>query len=72
MEVTNRRRPPYKELRMWMVEKDIKSKDFADLLNLTDSQVSQRLNGTGADFKLEEIRTLANEYGEEIIETFFY
>lgn len=72
MDATNRRRPPYKEFRAWMVLHEVEVKDIADLLDLTQDIVYRRLSGTGPDFKLEEIRTMVDEYGEEIINLFFF
>lgn len=72
VDATKRRRPPYKEFRAWMLMHEVKSKDLADLLDISEVMVSQRLNGTGSDFRLEEIRTMVDEYGEEIINLFFF
>lgn len=61
-----RKRPPYKEFIAWMITNDVSRNDIKLLLNLSDSTLSHRLNGTGADFSMEEIRLLIAKYGESI------
>lgn len=66
-----RKRPPYKEFMAWMLVNDISRKDLIELLNLSDSTLSHRLNGTGADFSMEEVRKIVDKYGNEVTRFFF-
>lgn len=66
-----RKRPPYKEFMAWMLVNDISRKDLIELLNLSDSTLSHRLNGTGADFSMEEVRKILDKYGNELASFFF-
>nr|DAS21878.1 MAG TPA: SOS-response transcriptional repressor [Caudoviricetes sp.] len=67
---TTRKRPPYREFIAWMVVNQVSRKDIIELLSLSDSTLSHRLNGTGADFTMEEVRKLINAYGEEVSDFF--
>lgn len=67
-----RKRPPYKEFMAWMIINEVERRDVIDLLGISDSSLSQRLNGTGADFKPEEIRTLVKRYGKDIAPYFYF
>ena len=49
-----------------MIVNDVKRQDLQDLLGVTSATLSHRLNGTGADFTMEEVRTIINKYGEEV------
>ena len=64
--MSQRKRPPYKEFIAWMIVNDVKRQDLQDLLGVTSATLSHRLNGTGADFTMEEVRTIINKYGEEV------
>lgn len=65
-----RKRPPYREFMSWMIINDVSRSEIKDLLGLTDATLSHRLNGTGADFSIEEIRMLLNEYGNGLVDFF--
>lgn len=67
-----RKRLPYKEFMAWMLINEVERKDIVDLLGISDSSLSQRLNGTGADFKPEEIRTLVKRYVKNIAPYFYF
>lgn len=67
-----RKRPPYKEFMAWMLINEVERKDIVDFLGIIDSSLSQRLNGTGADFKPEEIRNLVKRYGKNIAPYFYF
>lgn len=54
---------PYTKFMAWMKENDVKPKDLYELLGLTKGQLSKRLNGTGADFTVAEVRTICLHYG---------
>lgn len=64
--MSQRKRPPYKEFIAWMIVNDVKRQELQDLLGVTSATLSHRLNGTGADFTMEEVRTIINKYGEEV------
>ena len=66
-----RKRPPYNEFMAWMLLNEVNRNDLKNLLGLTDSTLSHRLNGTGADFSLDEIRMLVEHFGIEVSK-FFY
>lgn len=68
----NRRRPPYKSFMAWMIENDVDRKEIKKLLDISDSSLSQRLNGTGADFTVSEVRTLVQHYGKKIAPYFYF
>lgn len=67
---TVRKRPPYKGFMAWMLVNDVSRKDIIELLSLSDSTLSHRLNGTGADFSIEEVRKLIATYGDSISKFF--
>lgn len=71
MNVSNKR-PAYTEFMAWMLLNNVKRKELSDLLSISPSSLSQRLNGTGADFTPEEIRTLVKQYGKEIGPYFYF
>lgn len=54
----NRKRDPYFKFKGWMVENQISQQQLADILHMNRTQLNQRLNGTGADFTLDEIRKI--------------
>lgn len=66
-----RKRPPYREFMAWMVLNDIQRSEIKNLLGVSSATLSHRLNGTGADFSIEEVRTLIAHYGEQVA-PFFY
>lgn len=61
-----RKRKPYKSFMAWMLVNDISRKEIQELLNIKASTLAHRLNGTGADFTMKEVRTLVAKYGEEV------
>jgi len=71
-ETKERRRPPYRTFIAWMVVNDVTRKELIDLLGLSDSTLSHRLNGTGADFAPGEIRTLVKTYGADLKKFFYF
>lgn len=56
------RHQPYTKFMAWMKENDVSSNDLADLLHVHKSVISKRLNGTGADFSIEEVRIICVHY----------
>lgn len=65
-----RKRPPYREFMAWMLVNEISRRELIELLNLSDSTLSHRLNGTGADFSMEEVRIIVDKYGNEVAKFF--
>lgn len=55
--------PPYTKFKAWMEENKVTNIELADLLNVTKSVITKRLNGTGADFSVSEVRTICMRYG---------
>lgn len=58
--VINRKRPPYMELKKFMMENHIRQREMAEILGKSISALNQNLNGTGGDFSLNEARLLIN------------
>lgn len=61
--VINKKRPPYMDLKKFMMENCIKQKDMAEVLDKSASALNQNLNGTGGDFSLGEARILTETFG---------
>lgn len=56
------RHNPYTKFMAWMKEHDVTAKEIAALLNHSRGAISKKLNGTGADFTLSEVRKICLEY----------
>ncbi len=54
---------PYTKLRAWMKENGVTSADFGELIGISAYNVNCRINGTGADFRVEEVRIICVHYG---------
>lgn len=61
-----RKRPPYKGFMAWMIMQEVSRKELQELLNISESTLAHRLNGTGADFTMKEVRTIINHYGDDV------
>lgn len=59
----------YPEIRRGLFEKDEQQKDLAELLNLTESEISLKLHGK-RKFKLEEIKLLCSHFEKDVNELF--
>lgn len=70
MAYETRKRPPYKEFLAWMLLNDVTRKDLIELLNISETSLSHRLNGTGADFTMDEVRTIISHFGEQVAQFF--
>ena len=55
-------RDPYHKFKGWMVENQIIQQELADLLHLSRTNLNKRLNGSGADFSLDELRKIKEVY----------
>ncbi|MCI1574707.1 MAG: helix-turn-helix domain-containing protein [Weizmannia coagulans] len=58
-----RRHRPYKKIKAFLVENGISQKELGRALNKSQSAINQKLNGTGGDFSLNEVRIMAMKYG---------
>lgn len=61
-----RNRQPYKKIKAFLIENDIKHKDVAKLLEVKPNTISKKLNGFGADFTLEEAKLMHTKFGVPI------
>ncbi|AYZ73442.1 XRE family transcriptional regulator [Fusobacterium necrophorum] len=53
----------YVKLKQFMVEKSLKNKDLADLLDISYPCISKKLNQKGSDFTVKEVKCLCEKYG---------
>lgn len=67
----NRNREPYMKLLLYLKENRIKQKDVAGLLGKSASAFNQQLNGTGADFTVEEVVKICEHYSISA-DTYFF
>jgi transcriptional regulator with XRE-family HTH domain len=51
----------YQKFKAFLAENDIKQKEIADLICVTESTISKKINGQ-ADFDMREVRTICNKY----------
>lgn len=66
----DRKREPYRSFMAWMLVNNVSRKEIQSLLNIKASTLSRRLQGTGPDFTIKEVRTLVSKYGEEVSQFF--
>ena len=62
----------YVKLRQFIIEKKIKSKDMANILGISKSSFSKKINQNGSDFNLNEIRIMCQKYNLDGNIYFFY
>lgn len=55
-------REPYYDLKDWMNRQGVSQIDLARTLGTTSNYINKKINGTGADFRLSEVRLLVAEY----------
>lgn len=53
--------PGYTKFKAWMQENNVKNRDIAKLLGVTEGTASKKTNGL-SDFTVEEIRTICLNY----------
>lgn len=53
---------PYGKLKGFMAENGIKNKDMAELLGITETSFSSKINKKGQDFTAEQMRIICNTY----------
>lgn len=66
----NRRRQPYTKFKAWMQENGIRQDELAEIIGKSRNVVNQKLNGTGGDFTMEEVRKIC-QYFKISADTFF-
>jgi transcriptional regulator with XRE-family HTH domain len=72
MKMKNRRRKPYTKLKAFLVEHEIQQSDLAKIIGKSSSSLNQKINGTGSDFTIEEIRLICSKYGISADEFFLH
>lgn len=53
---------PYAKFKGYLAENEIKNKEVAQLLGVTETTFSKKINRKGQDFTADQIRTLCNNY----------
>ena len=53
---------PYSKLKGYLVENNIRQKEVAALLGVTESTLSSKINRNGQDFTLEQVALLCKTY----------
>jgi predicted transcriptional regulator len=61
-ESTVRRRKPYFKFKAFLVEKGIKQSEVAELLGKSTFAFNQKVNGTGGDFTMTEVKLICQNY----------
>lgn len=51
----------YKKFKAFLAGNGIKQKEIADLIDVTESTISKKINGK-ADFDMDEVRTICKKY----------
>lgn len=64
-------KPPNLQLKKLMLEKNIKQRELADVLGITQSLFSQKLNEKGSKFTLTEVIALCSHLDINMHEYFF-
>lgn len=53
---------PYTKFKGYLAENEIKNKDVAQFLGVTETTFSKKINRKGQDFTADQIRMLCNNY----------
>ena len=61
--MAERIRKPYNELKGWLATNSISQKELAKSLDTTSNYINKKINGTGSDFKLSEVRKMSRDFG---------
>lgn len=72
MSTVTRKYKPYNRLKAYMVENNIRQRELAEILNLSVSNLNQKLNGTGGDFSASEIKAICQHFKISADRYFFY
>lgn len=51
-------RQPYSKFKGFLAEKNIKQKEIAELINISEATLSKRLNGKGGDFTIQDLKKI--------------
>ncbi|WJP97105.1 helix-turn-helix domain-containing protein [Macrococcus bovicus] len=65
------KRKPHMKLRTLMIEKDVKQKELAGVLGITQSLFSQKLNKNKSSFTLEEATVICDYLNINMHDYFF-
>lgn len=57
-----RRRSPYFKFRAFLDEQEIKQVEVAAMLGINRATLNQKINGTGGDFSVVEVRKICEYY----------
>ncbi len=57
-----RRHEPYSKFKAFLYENNIKQEEIAELIGKSSVAVNQKLNGTGGDFSIAEVRIICKKY----------
>lgn len=60
----------YMKLKAFLAENGIKQKEVAEMLDITQTSFSCKINRNGQDFTMDEVRKLCNEYNLDPNEIF--
>lgn len=58
----NVQRNQYYKFNAWLKENRINQEEVADLIGVTRITLNKKINGSGSDFTLTEVRTIANHF----------
>lgn len=63
MKEVKRRHPPYTKFKAFLDESGVNQEQLAKLLKKSKSALNQKLNGTGGDFSMKEVRQICTLFG---------
>lgn len=63
---------PYNKFKAYLVEKGIRQKEVADIMQISLYRFNSKINRNNADFTPDEIRLLCQKYDLDANEYFFY
>lgn len=58
MKTINRRHIPYTKLKAYLNEIGMRQEELGAMIGITKSAINQKLNGTGGDFSMKEVRKI--------------
>lgn len=71
IETQNELKAPYLKFKMFLLEKDIKHKEVADLIGIKPALFSQKINKKNSNFTLDEASIICAKYQLDLHEYFF-
>lgn len=60
------KRAPYLALKAWMIQNEVSQSELANKLGTTSNYINKKINGTGPDFRLSEVRKANKSLGVPI------